>query len=136
MVQMAFTWNGDPAASTLEEIRWHIGDIVEANAKFTDAEINYAYDEEGTVLGAAALLCEQLAATYAESVSRALGPLRVELSNLMEQYEKKAEKFRKRAQALTGTPYAANISQTDEEAWEDNTDIKQPIFEKGMHDNK
>ena len=39
---MAFTWTGDPSASTLETIRWLIGDTVEASAKFQDAEINYA----------------------------------------------------------------------------------------------
>jgi len=131
---MAFTWNGDPAASTLEAIRWHIDDIVEANAKFTDAEINYAYAQEGSVFGAAALLCEQLASKYAEDVSRSLGPLRIDLTALAEKYEAKAANFRKRAQAYA-TPYAGNISETDEESWEDDSDIKQPIFEKDMHTN-
>ena len=132
---MTFTWNGDPGNSTLEEIRWYIDDTASGNVKFQDAEINYAYNQEGSVLGAAALLCEQLAAKYTkESLSRSLGPLRIDLTALAENYEKKAAKYRKRAQAYA-TPYAGNISKTDEETYEADTDIKQPIFEKDMHTN-
>lgn len=132
---MTFTWNGDPANSNLEAIRFHIDDKVEASAKFNDAEIDYAYDQEGSIYGAAAMLCEQLAAKYAEkALTRSLGPMRIDLTNLSKTYELKAEKFRKRTQAYA-TPYAGNISKTDEERWEDDTDIKQPIFKKDMHTN-
>lgn len=131
---MAFTWTGNPGASTIEAIRWYIDDIVSATAKFQDAEITYAYNQEKSILGAAALLCEQLAANYAGEVSRTLGPMRIDLSAMAEKYEKKAVNYRKRAQAFAA-PYAGNISKTDEEVWEDNSDIKQPIFEKDMHTN-
>ena len=131
---MVFTWTGDPAASTIEAIRWYIDDIVSSDAKFQDAEINYAYDQEKSILGAAALLCEQLAANYAGEVSRSLGPMRIDLTSLAEKYERKAVEYRKRAQAFAA-PYASNISKADEEVWEDNSDIKQPIFEKDMHTN-
>ena len=132
---MAFTWTGDPASSNLEAIRFYIDDKVEATAKFNDAEINYAYAQEGSILGAAAMLCEQLAAKYAESaLSRSMGPMRIDLTNLAKSYEIKATKFRNRAQAY-GAPFAGNISKSGEETYEADTDIKQPIFEKDMHTN-
>ena len=131
---MAFTWTGDPANSTLEAIRWYIDDTASSNAKFQDAEINYAYDTEYSVLGAAALLCEKLAAKYAGEANRSLGPMSISLSNLSSQYEKKAQMFRRRKSAYA-TPYAANISSTDEETWENDSDVNQPVFDKDMHTN-
>jgi len=133
---MAFTWGGDPANSNLEAIRFLIDDTASANAKFQDAEVNYAYSEEGSVYGAAAMLCEQLAAKYSlAGTNRSLGPLRVDLSEIAANYEKKAALYRKRA-AVYASPYGGGISKTDEELYEDDSDIKQPIFEKDMHKNE
>ena len=131
---MAFTWGGDPANSNLEAIRWYINDTASSDVKFQDAEINYAYAQEKSVLGASAILCEQLAAKYAGEANRSLGPMSVSLSNLSQQYEKKAAEYRKRSIAFA-PPYASNISETDEENWEDDTDVKQAIFKKDMHTN-
>jgi len=131
---MAFTWTGNPAASTIEKIRWEIGDIDQANAKFTDAEIQYAYDQEHTVFKAAARLCEQLATKYADQVDRSLGPLRVSLSQKADFYYKRARELRKRDMAYA-EPYGGGISKAKEEAFEADSDLNQPYFETGIHDN-
>jgi len=131
---MAFTWTGNPAASTIEKIRWEIGDTDSTNAKFTDAEINYALDEEHSVYAASARLCEQLATKYASDVDRSLGPLRVNLSQKVEFYNKRAKELRKHG-AKYATPYAGGISKDKEELFKDDTDLNQPYFETGMHDN-
>jgi len=131
---MAFTWTGDPSASTIEKIRWLIGDTVEASAKFQDAEITYAYNEEGSIYGAAALCCEQLATRYADAVSRSLGPLRIDLSDKAEKYKSMAKDFRRKAY-MYAQPYVGGISEAKEDVFEDDSDLKQPIFDKGMMDN-
>lgn len=131
---MAFTWTGDPSASTLETIRWLIGDTVEASAKFQDAEINYAYDSEGSIYGAAALCCEQLSTRYSDAVSRSLGPLRVDLSDKASKYLSMAKEFRKKA-AMYATPYGGGISVAKDEVFDEDSDLNQPIFDKGMMDN-
>lgn len=132
---MAFTWGGDPANSNLEAIRWLVDDTASSNAKFQDAEINHAYSEEGSVYGAAAMLCEQLAAKYSLSgTNRSLGPLRVDLSEIASNYKGLAKLYRKRAMDYA-TPYCGSISKADEEIYEDDSDVKQPIFEKDMHEN-
>lgn len=131
---MAFTWTGNPAASTLEKIRFLIDDKDSTRAKFTDDEINFAYAEEGSVYNAAAMLCEQLATKYADAVSRALGPLRVDLSDKSEQYAKRAAQLRARAVAYA-TPYVGGMSDTKDETFENDSDLKQPIFDKDMMSN-
>ena len=131
---MAFTWTGNPAASTIEKIRWEIGDTVSTSPKFTDAEVQYAYDEEHSIYAAAARLCEQLATKYASDVDRSLGPLRVALSQKADFYTKRAKELRKHG-AKYATPYVGGVSIAKDELFELDTDLNQPIFDKGMHDN-
>lgn len=132
---MSFTWTGDPSASVIEQIRWEINDIDSANAKFQDAEITYAYNQEHSVLGAAARLCEQLQARYSDAKNRTMGPLRVDMSRMAEMYAAKAKALRRRATAFA-EPYAGGISDAKEEIFEDDSDLIQPTFKKGMHDNE
>ena len=131
---MAFTWTGNPAASTIEKIRWEIDDTDSTNPKFQDAEISYAFDEEHSVYAAAARLCDQLATKYASAVDRSLGPLRVSLSQKVDFYANRAKELRKRG-AKYATPYVGGISKDKEELFEDDTDLNQPYFEMGIHDN-
>lgn len=131
---MSFTWTGDPSASVIEQIRWEIRDIDSGSPKFQDAEITYAYNQEHSILGAAARLCEQLQVRYADAGSRTMGPLKVDMSNLSRIYAQKAKDLRIRASALA-EPYAGGISDAKEETFEDDSDLKQPTFTKGMHDN-
>ena len=131
---MAFTWTGDPAASVIEQIRWEINDIDSTNAKFQDAEIQYAYDQENTIFNASARLCETLQARYSDASSRTMGPLKVDMSELAKMYAYKAKALRKRA-VTYGQPYVGGQSVTKEEIFEDDTSLKQPVFSKGMMDN-
>lgn len=131
---MAFTWTGDPAASTIEKIRWEINDIDSTSAKFQDAEIQYAYNQEHSIFNAAARLCEQLQARYSDASSRTMGPLKVDMSELAKMYAYKARALRKRS-GVWGKPYVGGQSDAKEEIFEDDSDLKQPIFSKGMMDN-
>lgn len=132
---MAFTWSGDPSASVIEAIRWEINDIDSEHAKFQDAEIEHAYDQEHSVFNAAARLCEQLQVRYCETASRTMGPLKVDMSNLADLYKDKAKRLRKRAVAFAA-PYVGGLSDAKKDTFEDDTDLIQPIFEKGIHDNE
>jgi len=50
-------------------------------------------------------------------------------------YADKAEKLRKRAVAFA-EPYVGGISETEKDIFEEDTDLIQPAFEKGIHDNE
>lgn len=132
---MAFTWSGDPSASDVEAIRWEINDIDSEHPKFQDDEIEYALAQEHSVFNAAARLCEQLQVRYIGAASRTMGPLRVDMSTLASLYATKARKLRKRAIAFA-TPYVGGLSDAKKDIFEDDTDLIQPAFEKGMHDNE
>jgi len=131
---MAFTWTGDPSASIIEQIRWEINDIDSTNAKFLDAEIQYAYDQEHSIFNAAARLCEQLQVRYSDAASRTMGPLKVDMSNMASLFARKAKALRKRSIAFA-KPYVGGQSDAKEEIFEGDSDLKQPSFEKGMMDN-
>ena len=131
---MAFTWTGDPAASDIEAVRWEINDIDSASAKFQDAEIQYALDQEFSVFNAAARCCETLQARYSDAASRTMGPLKVDMKDLAHMYASKAAKLRKRAIAFA-KPYAGGYSKAREEVYEEDSDLIQPVFSEGMMDN-
>ena len=135
---MPFTWTGNPAASTVEKIRWEIGDTVDtvqSPCKFQDAEINYAYDQEHSILKAAARLCEQLAVRYSDASDRTMGPLRISMTEKSGLYAAKAKGLRKRSMAYA-EPYVGGISKTREDIFETDSDLIQPTFGKGMMDNE
>ena len=131
---MAFTWTGDPGASEIEAVRWEINDIDSTKPKFQDAEIQYALDQESSKYNAAARLCEQLQVRYTDAASRTMGPLKVDMGAQAKTYAEKAKALRKRAVAY-GKPYAGGASIAKEELFEADSNLKQPIFEKGMMDN-
>jgi len=87
-----FTWTGDPAASDIEAVRWEIYDIDSTNAKFQDAEIQYAIDQEYTIFNAAARLCEQLQVRYTDAASRTMGPLKVDMGDTGKNVCRKSKK--------------------------------------------
>lgn len=135
---MAFTWTGNPAASIIEKIRWEIGDTVNTATnpcKFQDEEIQYAYDQEHSVYGAAARLCEQLSVRYSDAADRTMGPLRVNMTSKANAYMAKAEMLRKRM-GKYAEPYVGGISEAKKATFEEDSDLIQPTFETGMHDNE
>ena len=132
---MTFTWTGDPSASTIEQVRAEIFDTDSTNALFTDEWIEYVLTLEHTVLNTAARLCEQLSVKYSSAVSRAIGPLRVDLSDKAKFYAERAKELRKRGMRFA-EPYVGGISDAKETIFEQDSDIKQPIFSKGMMDNE
>jgi hypothetical protein len=132
---MTFTWTGDPAASTIEQIRAEIFDTDSTNALFTDEWIEYVLTLEHTVLNTAARLCEQLSTKYAGDVDRAMGPLRVDLSKKATYYYARAKELRKRAMAFA-EPYVGGISKAKDAIFENDSDLNQPIFKKGLMDNE
>ena len=120
---MAWTYSGDPANSTLDAIRFEIGDTNTNDQLLQDAEINYTYSEEGSVLAASARCCEVLARKFAREADQELGPIKEKLSQRSDSYAKLAETLRRKA---TQAPTDAILS----------SDVADAIFNKGMMDNE
>ena len=132
---MTFTWTGDPSASTIEQIRFEIWDTDSTNVRFQDAEIEYAYDQEHSIYNAAARLCEVLSVRYSDAVDRTMGPLRVSLGDKSKFYALRAQELRKKAMKLA-VPYVGGHSDAKKSIFENDSDLIQPAFEKGIMDNE
>lgn len=132
---MTFTWSGDPAASTLEAVRREIGDTDSTDQLLQDAEIEYAISQERTVFGAAARCCEWLARAFAREADRAMGPMRISLSQKHKAYESLAKDLRNK-EVGQGTLYAGGISEAERTVDADDSDLTPKVFKKKQMDSE
>jgi len=132
---MTWTYTEDPENVTRDAVRLNYGDIDTNNQLLQDAEVDYAYAEEKSVLAAAARCCEILAAKFSELAdNRKLGSLSITFSEKSQRFAYKARDLRKRAMAYA-IPYVGGISDAKEETFEDDSDLIQPVFERDMMKN-
>ena len=62
---MTWTYSAVDLSTDLAKVRREIGDVDTTDQLLSDEEIDYALDDEGTVLGAAARAAEMIAASFA-----------------------------------------------------------------------
>jgi hypothetical protein len=99
---MAFTYNGT-LETDLDRVRFHISDTVSGagpkpgDANFSDAEITGLLTVEGAWEGAVAAAFETLAGAWARFPSFLADQLRLDRSDIAEQYRKLAANWRARS---------------------------------------
>lgn len=89
---MAWTYGGDPAANSRDQIRFLIGDTDSTNQLLQDAEITFLYAQwNSNAYLAAAHACDALAAKFAakSDYSRSVGDL-----SISTQYGQQADRYR------------------------------------------
>lgn len=118
---MTFSYSGDPSTSSTDAVRFEIGDTNEKTQLVQDEEINYALSKEGTVLKAAARVCEGLAARFAREESVRMSTFTSMRSQLSTHYHERAQTLRARGirrgsfvnPSMTRSGKRANCSDTD-----------------------
>src|SRR5688500_12229196 len=90
---MSWSYSGDPSSSSLDEVRFLLGDIDSTYPLLSDEEITYLLQER-TSRGAAADAASALAARYAREVSFSADGVSVQVEQLQEKYEKLATSLR------------------------------------------
>ena len=130
------TWSYDSTgfAANRDKVRFYIGDTSSSAQILTNEEINFALDEEGGVVPAAALCCESIAAEFGRLADKSVGSLSISLSQKYDQYSKKAEQLRRKGWALA-LPYVGGVSIDRMDTVESDTDLVEPAFKIGMLDN-
>lgn len=126
---MSWTYT-DAGDSTNDAIRFEAGLTNTNDQLVTDEEIEYCYDSEGTVFGAAARACEAVASLFSREVSSrvgAAGEFRLDLQQKALAYERRAKALRRKALSFA-VPYAVSISKDRKEDQEDDTDRVRPVF--------
>lgn len=107
------TYSGDPSASTLDEVRFLIGDTNNSAERLTDEEITYLIGKWGDPMKAAHAAAMQLASTYAGRMNKSIGQTRLEYSTLFNQYVSLAKELARRggftSVAMTAVPVAGGI---------------------------
>jgi len=81
---MTFTYD---TTTSVGRLRLAIGDTVEDDAEFTDAELEVLIDVAGSWQAAAVMGCDSLIAKYAKLVDITLGPRKEALGQIVEHYK-------------------------------------------------
>lgn len=110
------SYSGDPSASTLDEVRFLVGDTSNdpASEKLTDDEVNYLIAKWGEPMKAAHAAASQLASSYAGRMNKSIGQTRLEYSTLYQQYVALAKELARRGGfssiAMTAVPVAGGLA--------------------------
>jgi len=132
---MSWTYTNDPSEVPLDAVRLEIGDTDTNDQLLSDEEIEHIMTQATGHFYVAARCCDLIALKLAKDADRSLGPLSVRLSQRSERYGVLAGKLRRRA-ATGAEPYFGGLSESERTVDVDDSDLVQPIFKKGMMDNK
>lgn len=117
---MAWTYSGNPAASTSDTVRFLVGDTQSADPLTTDEEIAWALSQNSdSAYAAAAWVAKAISAYFARlAESTEIGPIKINYGKRADTYEKKAADLESRVNAQFNSiiPYAGGISKTDKDS--------------------
>lgn len=129
------TWTYvDPSRYERDAVRFEVGDTFSKKQIVTDEEIEYALVKEGSVLGAAARVCESLAAKYAREEITRTAAFTTDKTSISKKYLAMATRLRKRATGA-GSFILPSGNVTEKENNETDSDIVQPLFKRGIFKN-
>jgi len=129
------TWTYTPDfTTTRDQVRFLAGDTDTTDQLVTDEEVAFAYAQEGSTRGAAALLLEGLAKKFARKCDSSVGDLSKSYSQMSKAFGEQAKAMR-RSSAVYGIPVAGGISISRVETVDEDTDRVTPAFRRGMLDN-
>lgn len=135
---MTWSYSGDPSASDLDEVRFHLQDTDTTDQLMSDEEIQFTIDKwvdvVGTNLWAAAICAETLAAKFAREVSVSADGVSVSVQDLQDKYDALAMSLREQHKTFTGAAGSPTANGTVFDVEQDDT-IRPLAFGKGMHDN-
>lgn len=146
---MTWSYSGDPGASSLDAMRFLLGDTSETTAVFTDEELTWLLTQNSNIYFAAAQAAESAATSASQAITsgtggvktKTVGALSITFSDAAEA-EKFASNYRAVAHSLrirgainsTIMPYSGGISKADKLATEADPDWDRGAFSRGMHD--
>lgn len=120
---MAFNYSGDPSTSTLDYLRFMLGDIDADTALFQDAELQYIIDTYEAANKQLAIAFRQAATLLGfKTVKRQLGPQSEDATARLAYYNSQAKIYEKAAQ-YSNTPSLPEYA-------------SEPVFGKDMMANE
>lgn len=122
---MSWTYSGNPADSTLDKIRFYIGDTDENRQLLSNEEIEFVIDEHAYLYNILSILCFRLATVYANEADKQIGQASVASSQKSKMYYRLGVKYEAKSKT-------EHIPSTDLLP----SDTHEAIFDIGMHDNE
>jgi len=134
---MTWTYSGDPAASDLAQARFLIGDTDSDDELLQDEEIEWAIASQSTITLAAALCLRTLSNKFSRLVTRKIGDLAVNCSDMAKAFADRAKELDPAgvtASFLLALPSFGGLSVSGKDTLNSETDAVQPSFSRGMFD--
>lgn len=128
---MAWSYSGDPSTSDKDAVRFMVGDTNNADQLMQDEEINFAVAREGSALKAAVVIARAIAAKFSRQADKAVGDLRIDLSQKAKAYHALAAQLEQEA-GILAVPYAGGLTVDEKAAAELDSSLVQPAFKRGM----
>jgi hypothetical protein len=132
---MTFTYSSTALSTdTTSQVRLLIYDTSSGSALFADEEIDWFISANANIYGAASAACKALAARYADKVDKAVGDLRLSLSQKAARYASLASEYAQKSAAYGYcAPFAGGISVASKDTYEQNSDRVVPAFTRTTH---
>ena len=127
------TYSGDPEASSLDKVRFLIGDTNMADPQLSDEEILWLISSQGNIYNAAAMACEQIV-TLGRLVDKKVGDFEIRGASRARDLMSRARSLRLRG-ASSAVPYSGGISRSDKQGREQDSDRVRPAFHIGQFDS-
>lgn len=102
---MSFSYTGNPKDSTVNEIRFIVGDTNKANYLLEDEEIQYMIDKYTDVNQAIYEILQNMLNKVASEVSEKLGPQEVKNNEKFMNYKELANFYRKQINSSLSPPW-------------------------------
>ena len=131
---MSFSYSGNPASSSKDQVRFLIQDTAATNQQATDEEIDWVISTEANIYMAAALVMEMVARRSSGIVSKKVGDLSITYRSPAAMLEE-AKTLRARGRSAYQIPTAGGISVSEKLSHEQDTDIPKPSFKRNRMDN-
>lgn len=133
---MAFTYGADPTSSTIDAVRFLVGDTDATEAFLSDEEIRWLSDQwenKNSVYYTASMAAEAIAARFAREVTTSSDSQTVSTSELQQKYMDLAVRLRSQHQALLAGGFVdvggINVGEQPDPT------VAPLAFGTGMHDN-
>jgi hypothetical protein len=126
----------DPADSPVDAVRFLVGDTG-TPAQLTDAEIQFALDQQANIYAAAAMCARALAGRYARRVDGKFETIESKDSQLSRNYDMLARNLDQQAKKRggLGAPMAGGISRAEVDAVQAEEDRVKPFFRDAQFTN-
>lgn len=130
---MSFSYDLADLATELNRLRLEIGDTNSDDFFLHDEEIEVLQSEKTSFYRRAAACCDLICAKVAREVKMKIGHFSEDANKVYDRYRALSKKFL--SFASIDYPWAASISVSEKETYEDDTSLVQPKIKLGIHDN-